>query len=188
MIFISAGHNKRLIGGDPGAIGVCGIKEADLTVELRNLIVEELKLLGADYRTDVDSETLSQYIARIKPGSRSVVCDLHFNSSVNLATGVEVIVKDGSSQLERKLANEICKMIAATCNVANERLVNRGVKSEAQSHRGRLGILHTNAGISVLPEICFINNPKDLQLYQANKVQVAQKLAMLLKMYDDMKS
>lgn len=92
MIYLSAGHNKRLAGADPGAV-YGNIKEADLTVELRDLIIEKLTGLNAKFITDSDDETLQAYIARIKPGSGSVLCELHFNSSVNLASGTETIIK-----------------------------------------------------------------------------------------------
>lgn len=183
MIFISAGHHFNAAGADPGAIATYdGIlyKEADLTLELRDLIAKELDILNASYITDRDHETLTQYLARIKPGAGSLVCDLHFNASANLATGTEVIVKQHANSNERKLATALCNAVAAEA-----RIVNRGVKTEAQSHRGRLAVLNTAAGISILPELCFISNPKDLAAYQAVKAGIARRFAAILKYYDD---
>ena len=180
MIFLSAGHNKRLTDADPGAV-YGNIKEADLTIELRDLIINELQLLQANFITDKDDETLKEYIASIKPGSGSVVVELHFNSSVNIATGTEVIIKNEYSKIEKQLATDICNSIATSCG-----LVNRGVKTEAQSHRGRLGILHTKAGVSVLVEVCFINNKFDMEQYQESKIAIASKIALLLWQYDDL--
>ena len=178
MIYLSAGHNKRLAGADPGA--TCGnIKEADLTIELRDLIIAELTGLQANFITDKDDETLLAYVARIKPGSGSVVCELHFNSSARLATGAEAIIKNEYSHVEKAIAVDISNAIATILGI-----INRGVKTEAQSHRGRLGILHTHAGISVLPEICFINNEIDMKQYHKNKNALARKFAELLIEYD----
>lgn len=175
MLYISAGHHFNPNGEDPGACAN-DVHEADLTADLRNLIALELCAQGASFILDKDSETLSQYIKRIKPGSGSVLCDIHFNASVNPnATGTEVLVKDSASITERKIAADLCRVLVETCG-----LVNRGVKTESQSHRGRLGILHTKAGISVLIEVCFISNLSDLQLYRKNKGMLAYKIAQVL--------
>lgn len=180
MIYLSAGHNKRYKNADPGAV-IGNIKEADLTAELRDMVAVQLRLLKANIIVDTDGETLSQYIERIKPGSGSVVCELHFNSSVNLATGTEAIIKNNYNNFEKELALAICNAVSSACGI-----INRGVKTESQSHRSKLAILHTNAGISVLPEICFINNRCDLHQYYQNKAEVSKKLAELLKQYDDL--
>ena len=177
MIYLSAGH----FFGDPGAINATGVKEADLTMELRSLIAAELTKLGASFVLDKDTENLSQYISRIKPGSGSVVCDIHFNAGQPTANGVETLVKTGANHGENLLAAEINKVLVDVCG-----LRNRGVKTEADSHRGRLGILHTAAGISVLPEICFISNVSDLGRYQGKKEAVAKGIAAALKKYDDL--
>ncbi|RYE25089.1 MAG: N-acetylmuramoyl-L-alanine amidase [Sphingobacteriales bacterium] len=182
MIYLSAGHNLRSKDADPGA--VCGkLKEAFLTAELRDLVAKELQLLSAKFVTDTDDETLSGYIRRIKPGNGSVLCELHFNCAANLATGAEVLVKNEYCKEEKELATAICNIISSVCTIAN-----RGVKTESQSHRGKLGILHTHAGISVLVEVCFINNKIDMQHYQKSKKIIAAKLAEVLIMFDELQS
>lgn len=182
MIFLSAGHNYKKPNPDPGAMATHnGItyKEADLTIELRDLIAMELDKLGAKYILDRDDESLADYLKRIKPGDASVLCELHFNSAAKLATGVETIVKTAPTVDEMKLAAELNQAI-----VIETGLFNRGVKTEAQSHRGRLAVLHTAAGISVLPEICFINNPMDIGKYQSAKKLIAWRFAAVLSKYD----
>jgi N-acetylmuramoyl-L-alanine amidase len=179
MIFISAGHHFNPNGADPGACAN-NVREADLTRELRDLITQELTRIGAKFITDKDHETLSQYMARIKPGAGSVVCEIHFNAGSEKATGIETLVREGATGTERLCADEINKAGIAACG-----MYNRGVKSEKDSHRGRLGILHTGAGISVLPEICFITNMDDLIRYRKFKGDLAVRIAALLKKYDD---
>lgn len=182
MIYPSAGHNLSGPKVDPGAVAN-GYKEATLTAELRDLVIAALKDTKTPFICDKDSETLSQYISRIKPGQGSVVCDIHFNASESeKATGVEVIVKAGANEIEIELASEICSMITKFTG-----LVNRGVKDEKQSHRGRLGILHTAAGISVLIEVCFISNKTDMMAYNKNKAEIAKGIASLLIKYDALK-
>lgn len=183
MIFISAGHHFNPQGADPGAMATHDgklYKEAELTRELRDLVTTELTRLGAPFITDRDYETLQQYIARIKPGSGSVLCELHFNAApAATATGVEVIVKKEPELEERGLGIELCSAI-----VSEMRIFNRGVKTEDKSHRGRLAILHTAAGISILPEICFITNPRDMMSYETAKHAIAIHIAALLVKYD----
>jgi N-acetylmuramoyl-L-alanine amidase len=176
MIYLFAGHNKR----DPGTTGVDGITEAELAIELRDMIAAELADMGANFILDNDNETLTQLITRIKPGIASVLCDLHFNSAAQLATGTECLVADNAHQRSHSLALELQQTIISATG-----FFNRGVKTEKNSHRGRLGILHTAAGMAVLAEICFINNPKDLATYHKNKGVLAKRMAIVLKRHDD---
>lgn len=179
-IFISAGHvsDPKSPKYDPGAISN-GQTEASLTKELRDLIIPYLEERGSRVVKDLDAESLGQYISRIKPGTGSVLCDIHFNAGQPTANGVEVLVKDGAENAEIQLGIEICKAANKTCG-----LKSRGVKSEKQSHRGKLGVLHTKAGISVLVEVCFITNESDLDKYQAGKTELAKAVADLLYKYD----
>lgn len=177
MIYLSAGHHLA----DPGAIGN-GYIERDLTIELRDLIVPEIIKLGGKVITDKDSETLQQYINRIKPGDGSVLCEPHFNASANSsATGAECLYPDSSTSHSVALSREISETISTTLSIRN-----RGAKSEKESARGRLAILRTNAGISCLPEICFIGNKDDMAAYQKVKHILAKRIAAILVKYDNM--
>lgn len=183
MIYLSAGHHFKAPKADPGAVG-SGYKEADLTRELRGLVAAYLTRLGASYILDKDSENLDDYLKRIKPGSGSVVCELHFNASANArSTGGEVIHKDGADANARALAGSIALHISETLGIKN-----RGAKPETVSPHKRLAVLHTVAGISVLPEICFITNAKDIASYQLNKDFLAERIALALKAADDLRT
>lgn len=157
MIFLLAGHHNA----DPGAPGLDGVNEADHTKLMRAAIAAELDLLNAPYILDKDFETLSQMLSRIKPGDGSVLLDIHFNSATQLATGTEVIVAEDANENSRFFANDLVKDVTGATA-----LYNRGVRSEKQSHRGRLAVLHTKAGIAALLEVCFINNPHDMIRYR----------------------
>ena len=177
MIFLSAGHHNK----DAGAVAN-GFKESELTKELRDLIASEIKRIGGSVMLDNDNETLSEYIRRIKPGSGSVVCEVHFNASSSPnASGVECLHASGAGATSKNLSNEIASAVSNSLCITN-----RGAKSEAESARGRLAILRTNAGIACLPEICFITNKNDMESYQAKKSQVAVCIAHLLVRYDSM--
>ena len=88
MIYNSAGHHNL----DSGATAMYKgklIKENENTIIIRNKVSARLKEKGYSFIVDSDTETLSDYLKRIKPGNASVVCEHHLNSSVNTtATGV----------------------------------------------------------------------------------------------------
>lgn len=177
--FPSAGHSNA----DPGAVSQ-GYKEADLTKDARNMIASYSN--ANDLIMDKDFESNRQYQSRIKPGSGSVVFDIHFNAGPPTATGVECFVnkKDfaNKNSLSYKMAVEICE---ATSRILG--IKNRGVKSEQQSQHEKLGILNLGAGISVLWEICFITSPVDMPTYIQNKQKLMKAVAAILKKYDDIK-
>lgn len=175
VIFPSAGHHDN----DPGAV-YNGVKEADKNKEFRNLLSKHLG--SHKHIMDKDWETNTQYQKRIKPGSGSVLLDIHFNASANLsATGTEMIVANNASKLSIAMANELAEGTACILGVKN-----RGVKTEAQTARGKIGILNLGAGIAVLAELCFISNPSDMAKYEANKEELARFFAQILIKYDNM--
>ena len=98
MIYNSAGHHLK----DTGAVAThSGIvyKENELAMMFRNGITKHIRSKGYKVVEDNDKETLSQYLARIEPGSGSVTCEHHMNSfSSNTATGIEVVIGDNASK------------------------------------------------------------------------------------------
>jgi len=180
MIFVSAGHNPKGIKTDPGAIGN-GYKEADLTVEIESLVIAELKRLGATFVTDQDDERLGTYLERIKTGNGSVVLEFHFDASDNKsATGCTALIEAEADRLDRAFAKELAEVTSLTLGIKN-----RGVKTEAESHRGKLALMREE-GIICLLEVCFISNTQDVSLYKANKERLAIKIAQILIKYDKM--
>lgn len=182
-IYLSAGHHNA----DPGAGAVDGRTEAQMTIDLRNRVMTHIKSIG-DYRviTDDDNETLAQYLKRIRPGSGSVVCDIHFNAFNGVANGVEVIIPAPSTERERKFniwekiyGAIICRLISS-----NSGLNDRGVKDEKASHRGRLGLMRED-GINLLIEVCFIDNKMDIAKYDLHKDVIAASIAKILCEADD---
>lgn len=177
VIFPSAGHHDN----DPGAV-YNGVKEADKTKEFRNLISNCLSAKNHAHIMDQDAETNAQYQNRIKPGSGSVLLDIHFNAHSNTtATGTEMIIANNANSLSKQMAQELADGTACILGIAN-----RGVKTEAQTARGKIGILNLNAGIAVLAEICFISNPNDMQRYESCKNELAAFYADVLIKYDNL--
>lgn len=178
VIFPSAGHHDN----DPGAV-YNGVKEADKTKEFRNLLSKYLSQKGHAHIMDKDAETNTQYQNRIKPGSGSVLLDNHFNASANInATGTEMIVANNASKESIAMATELAEVTAAILGIKN-----RGVKTEKETARGKIGILNKGAGIAVLAEICFISNTSDMAKYESCKEELAQAYADILIKYDHLK-
>jgi len=178
MLYISAGHNTFGIKTDSGAVGN-GKRECDLTVEFRNLVLDQLKAKNAPYISDNDTETLGQYLKRAETGNGSVVLEFHFDASVNSkATGATALVGVDADDNDKVFARDILYATVSTFGIKN-----RGVLSEADSHRGRLGLMREK-GIVALLELCFISNPDDLKAYDLHKAELAGKIADILIKYD----
>jgi len=180
MIFISAGHNPKGIKTDSGAVGN-GYTEANLAVEFRNLVIGHLKKNNTPYVSDNDDERLSQYLERIKTGNASVVLEFHFDASDKpTATGATSLVGIDADILDNAFAKELVEVTSFRLGIKN-----RGVINEAQSHRGRLGLMREN-GIVCLLELCFISNPNDIKAYQENKEVLAKEIAEIVIKYEKM--
>lgn len=173
-LIISAGHG----GKDPGASGN-GFVERDLAIELRNLIIAELKELGINALVDHDRNALRETLSwlRGKFGSKDILLDIHWNAAANPeAKGSEVIVPDTSSFYEKSLAKALLKVLT------DLGFRDRGVKPEALTARKTLAWMRPGAE-NVLLEVCFISNALDMKLYQANKHTIAKRMAAVLHHY-----
>lgn len=178
MIFISAGHNPKGIKVDPGAVGN-GYHEADLAVEFRNLVVAILRAKKIEVITDKDDERLGTYLERIKTGNGSVVLEFHFDAAASSsATGTTVLIGNDADRLDKAFAKELVEANASVLGIKN-----RGVKTEADSHRGSLGLMRESGTVALL-EICFISNPDDLHQYQNHKMSLASKVAEIVERYE----
>ena len=173
-IFLSAGHG----GSDPGA-SVNGFIERDLTIELRQLIVAELKKLNVEASIDDNRNALSQTLAwlRGKFSNKDILVDIHWNAAANPeAKGSEIIVPDAASAFEKELARALLKVFV------DVGFRDRGVKSEALTARKSLAWMRPSAE-NILIEVCFISNNTDMKLYQANKNTIARRIALTLNHY-----
>lgn len=178
MIFISAGHNPKGIKVDPGAVGN-GYHEADLAVEFRNLVAECLKARGVKFVTDKDDEKLAEYLKRIQTGNGSVVVEYHFDAAESPdATGTTSLIGNDADRLDKAFATELVNSTAKCFGIKN-----RGVKSEADSHRGSLGLMR-ETGTVALVELAFISNVNDLKAYQFYKLSLAKIHAEIIERYE----
>jgi N-acetylmuramoyl-L-alanine amidase len=180
-IFISAGHSNQK-GTDRGASGN-GFIEGELTVELRDLIVSELKKMGVSPIVDSNNSVLSQTVNFFKnlTTNTCIVMDIHWNAGPPTATGTETLIPSDNTKFERDLAGRISKTVSDRLGIRTRgtHMGIPGVKTEAESHHGRLGWMRLT-GENILPEICFISSKSDMDSYQNNKLLLAKDIADVL--------
>ena len=185
-IYISAGHSNKS-GRDRGASGN-GYIEGELAVELRNLIVSELRKLGKNPIVDADDSILSQTINffRNKTTNRCIVVDIHWNAAGPTATGTETLIPSDNTKFERDLAKACSDVISETLGIVlrGNHAGLRGVKTELESRYGRLGFMRLT-GENILLEVCFITNSGDMTRYQRYKRTLAERLANVLAEFSD---
>lgn len=180
MIFISSGHHlgSQKQKQDLGAVGN-GLQENNVTVEFRDFVCRELDSLGAKYIKDSNDEPLATYLKRIKTGNASVVIEFHCDAFSNpSAEGSTAVIGSDADKNDKAFAKEIND---AFCTILGTR--NRGVISEAQTHRGRLGLMR-ESGIVMLQEMFFISNKKDVEKYNLNKEKLAKVVAGIIVKYE----
>lgn len=174
MIYLCAGHSsKHGQDYDPGAVAN-GHKEADLAVELREMIANQLKAAGAVFKTDQDDWNLNETIVGAKTTEKDVVFDIHFNAATPAATGAEIFIPTENTEAEKTFAKNL---LDEYCRLT--KYAKRGVKTEAQCRHKRLGIMRPG-GMNFLIEICFITNKTDMRIYQTYKPQIAALIAQHL--------
>jgi len=173
--FISAGHHLK----DSGAVG-SGTQENLETIKFRDAVIPIVQEAGITVISDSDKETLKEYLDRIKTGNGSTVIEFHFDASNGKATGTTAIVGTDADRLDKAFAKELVDVTAKVLGIKN-----RGVISEAQSHRGRLGLMREQGIVSLL-ELCFIDNPLDMATYNMNKHTLAYSIAEIIIKYDKM--
>lgn len=173
-IYLSAGHSNTK-GRDMGA-AANGFIEGIEAAELRNIIFTELKKLGVTAIMDNNNTVLSESIAFFKnlTDSKAIVMDIHFNSATPQATGTETLIPSNATKFEKNLAEELTKTMSETLNIKS-----RGVKTEADSHHGRLGWMRLT-GENVLLEICFISNKKEIENYRVKRFELGKNIAKVL--------
>ena len=171
-LIIGAGHG----GTDSGAVGN-GFIERDLAIEFRNLLVSELKKLSVNCIVDPDSNKLVDSLAYFKKyfNPDSINIDIHWNAGPPAATGTEVLINTNATLFEKQLGGKIAEAIETILNIKN-----RGLKTELDSARGKLGWMH-QLGRNYIIEMCFISNKTDMDKYQANKQKLAKAMADILK-------
>ena len=89
--------------------------------------------------------------------------EFHFDAASPTATGTTILVEAEADRLDKAFAKEIVDKTAEILKIKN-----RGVKSETDSHRGKLGLMREE-GIIALLEVGFITNVSDIKAFKENR-------------------
>lgn len=169
-IYLSAGHSLH----DTGAAGINGRTENKETIKLRNAVLYCLQAKGIPVQTDNDNESLAAYLARIHLAPGDKVLELHFDQFDGKASGTTAYVKNNAGGRCISFAQGLVSMVSQTLGIPS-----RGVKPESESGRRYLALVHASA-MAVILEVCFIDNPFDMQAYDANFEKLCIRLAGIL--------
>lgn len=174
-IFISAGHGGQEDGGtDVGGV-VAGTTEAQEMIQIRNLMVPEVRSRGFEILSVPDELSQRQTIDWINARSRSgdIALEIHaeaFSNSSMRGTSVFYIANNS----QRKQNAELL-LLALLRRVPQ--LVNRGVKPDTATGIGSLTFCRQVVAPSLLMELGFLSNPDDRFLLQNRRREIALGLA-----------
>ena len=179
LICLDAGHG----GNDPGAVGN-GMREADIVLEINNLLSAILKRAGHSVlRLDlIHTRTLSAQRPSINDRWRranEAGADYFFSIHANAGggTGSESFIFDGGDIIRRMASRDFAATILDTfCNEMGLR--NRGVKPDTRTAVGSLGVLRNTRMPAQLFELPFIDGPAaDINALRNRRAEMAQALA-----------
>ena len=175
VIIIDAGHG----GEDPGAIGVNGVYEKDLNLQIAITVGEELKNKGYTvvYTRTEDKllylpeenikgmRKISDLKNRCKITTQytnSIFISIHMNTyGASKYSGLQVYYADGNEE-SRVLANKIQGSVKAELQHENKRQIKNG-KS--------IYVLENASGIPVLIECGFLSNPEECEKLSEKEYQ-----------------
>lgn len=171
-VVITAGHSNT----DPGAVN--GKRtEAQIAVEIRNIVKDILLSLGYNVLTDGDERTnksLNESVKLISKGDLAI--EIHLNAAANKnAGGVEALAPVKYKQFCGTLCSKISKIL---CNKVRGQ--DGGWKSESSGQHTRLAYV-SNGGIIL--ETFFISNDAELLMYDQNKEAICKAIVEAIEEY-----
>lgn len=148
-VYVDAGHG----GTDPGAIGIGGVKESNITLAVAKYLQAELKRQGISVKMSREKDTTKSLTTRCSEANKwgaNIVVSIHCNAHDNVsANGTETYIYKKGSKAE-KIANAVQKNLVATLGT-----YNRGVKE------GNLAMVRDTIAPAILCELAFITNKND---------------------------
>ncbi len=156
LVVLDAGHG----GHDPGAIGLGGVVEKAVTLDLAQRVAARLRAeLPVDVVLTRDDDAFVPIDARVDRASEaSLFVSLHANAAENpRLSGIEVFY--GGGGIEAAAAGPLSPERLAR-NVT-EAIEQRLAPIRTTVRPGRFGVLRRNAVPSILIEVAYLTNPGD---------------------------
>lgn len=171
-VFINPGH---CIGVDPGAVGVNGLQEADVTRSIGDFLNQELQSLGYD-TVVCQKDSLADICTEANDWQADLFVSIHCNAANNRqAYGSEIWTYYGES-LSDKAATEIMNSLSYSFPdfYIRSDFSDGDVDKEANFY-----VLKNTAMPAVLLEVAFISNPYEEQFLasKANQQYIAIAIA-----------
>lgn len=179
MITIHAGHAPD---GGKGCGAVGYIKESTEARSLVDMITKNLDIMSTAFSNITVEENMSKtdvLDTLVSRANREKAADLHlsihFNAGANGAhdgktTGTEAYIYPGSTS--RQIAEILVAKTSETLGV-----INRGVKERSDFY-----FLRRTKAPAIILEVCFVDDPEDVDAYKAKKEALALALAVEIEM------
>ncbi|MFE4105862.1 hormogonium tapered terminus morphoprotein TftA [Almyronema epifaneia] len=174
-IFVSAGHGG-LEGGvfDPGVV-LGATNEAKEMIQIRDLVVPELRSRGFTTLSVPDDLSAAQSIAWINArySAEDVALEIHASNSPDSVARGATVFYIANNETRRNQAELL--LLALLRRVPQ--LPSRGAKPDTASALGSLAFCRQIVGPSLLMEIAFLTNSEDLNLLQNRRREIALGIA-----------
>ena len=167
---ITAGHSNT----DPGAVAF-GRKEADIAVDMRNMVAHYLIAAGHTVITDGDArdnKSLNEAVKLIPKGV--VAVEFHCNAATPAAKGVELLAATKHKAISKQIASAIAGVLETSIRGED------GWKPENSGQHSRLAYVQ---GGGIICETFFITNATELAVWDAKKWLCAKAVAQALMDY-----
>lgn len=174
FIVLDPGHG----GSDPGAIGVNGAREKDLTLAIALDLAARLRAAGARVELTRESDTLPAWPQRVAPanlGSADALLSIHLNSFPGPeARGIEVYYaasRPGAEELARTLLRSLAQRL--------------GTPGRWARARDDLYVLRESLVPAVLLELGYLSHPEEAAKLVERQYQeeIARAIAVGLDQY-----
>ena len=163
-IYLSAGHSNA----DPGAVAN-GRREADIAVEMRNMVSFYLTQAGVEHALDgKGTDNLPLATAAKQARLRDIAVEFHCNAGPATATGSETL----SGARDIPLASQLSRAVSSGLNIRD-----RGAKPENAGQHSRLAFVQAGG---IIVELFFLTNTDDLRAYDERKWLAARNVAEVL--------
>ena len=162
-VYIDPGHG----GVDPGAIGVNGTEEKDITLSVAKKIKDLLEEQGIEVRMSRTTDktlSLGQRTTDANKYNADAFVSVHCNAFNGVAQGVETFsYTQSTSDLAKDIQNEVLKSGAYT--------KNRGTKTAG------FYVIRNTSMRAALIELAFIDNKEDNKILLNKQDEIAEAVA-----------